>query len=123
MKRIYLLMALLSVTIANCEDKKPLLYDDVYRDKIDESTQYPLVCLADSEFSNGTELILRVSKTEYIHAVFPDKLKAPQDFSKRFSLKGVFRGLAKKSTNGLVVKVPEYKNYQYFLVTSWKIKS
>ena len=82
------------------------------------TTEHPLVCGAGGDFPAGRELIFRHSETgESVHAVFPEKVTAPEKFNGHFVLRGHFQGIQNRSRYKF--KRPP-QDYRYFVVSSWE---
>jgi hypothetical protein len=96
-----------------------ILQNLVYFDALSAGTQHPLVCGAQGDYPNGRELAFRAPQSrEMIHAVFPASISSPKLLDGTFDLHGQFQPIQKRR-EGDLIKRPG-KDYQYFLVQSWK---
>ncbi len=89
-----------------------------YIDALSAGITHPLVCGDGRDYPNGRELVFRVDpSTPPIHAVFPDGEDSPESLDGRFRLYGYYQHI--QNWDRFTVKRPS-KDYQYFVVTSWK---
>ena len=79
---------------------------------------HPLICVEGGDYPNGVELVFRETNddSKWIHAVFPEGVKAPDKLKGEITLKGYFQEIQKKDR--FVYKKPG-EDYQYFVVISW----
>ena len=92
----------------------------VYVDPVAALTQHPLVCGAGLDFPDGHELVLwNPQSQEFVHAVFPKGITAPENLDGKFVLHGRFQAI--QNRNRYIGKQPP-KNYKYLLVSSWEYK-
>ncbi|MGM0490101.1 MAG: hypothetical protein ACQESR_25515 [Planctomycetota bacterium] len=79
---------------------------------------YPLMCVKGGDYPDGIELIFRKRENDktWIHAVFPEGVKAPDKLEGEMVLRGHFQKI--QNRDRFVYKNPP-KDYQYFVVTSW----
>ena len=81
---------------------------------------HPLVCRKTGDYAGGTEIkfVKQSNPEQWVHAVFPKSLKAPEDLKKLINLQGYFQEIQNtkfydKRSKGVI-------NYKYFVVTSWE---
>ena len=79
---------------------------------------HPLVCVEGGDYPNGVELIFsdREDPAAWVHAVFPESVKAPDELDSAMVLQGHFQKIQERSR--FEHKQPP-EDYRYFVVTSW----
>ncbi len=80
---------------------------------------HPLMCVEGGDFPNGDEMILRKKNGDrrWIHAIFPEEVKAPDKMGVEIVLTGFFQKIQKRDR--FTPKRPP-EDYQYFVVISWE---
>jgi len=89
-------------------------------DAASSNTQHPLVCGVGRDFPNGRELAFQNPQSrEFVHAVFPEGVKPPEDLGGKFVLNGRYQGIQNRESYTL--KQPP-RDYRYFVAASWERK-
>jgi len=92
-----------------------LVYVDV---SSGHAPQHPLVRGPGRDFPSGRELAFRRPESrEWVHAVFPKEVTAPEKLDGKFVLHGRFQGIQNMAS--YTMKKPG-KDYRYFVVSSWE---
>lgn len=83
---------------------------------------HPLMCVEAGDYPNGVEMVLQKNDDDkWIHAVFPEGVKAPAKVGVEIVLKGFFQEIQNRDRfeHNKLSKQPA-EDYQYFVVTSWE---
>jgi len=72
------------------------------------------------DYPGGTEIkfVKQSNPEQWVHAVFPKSLKAPEDLKKQVNLQGYFQEI--QNTKFYDKRSKDVINYKYFVVTSWE---
>ncbi len=87
---------------------------------VSEGYHHPLVCGPGGDLPVGEELIFRNAESkEFVHAVFPGKVTAPDELKGNFVLHGRFQGIQDRTRYTMIQPAEDYR---YFVVASWDRK-
>ena len=88
-------------------------------------SQQPLMCLPGKDFPEGREMTFRDPESgEFVHAVFPKAVAAPENLEGSFVLHGRFQGIQnwdafQPANSKELIKSPP-RDYRYFVVSLWE---
>ena len=90
----------------------------VYVDELSAGYQHPLVCGPGGDFPSGQELLFKHTESnDFIHAVFPEEIRIPDELQGNFVLQGQFQGIQDRT---LYTRKKPPEDYDYFVVSSWE---
>lgn len=90
----------------------------IHFDAVSAGYQHPLVCGPGGDSPAGQELTFKNAESkDFVHAVFPEEVTAPDELQGNFVLHGHFQSIQNR-TRYAGKKPPE--DYRYFVVSSWE---